>query len=96
MKNSDTVADVTIHLRASAADRDFIDRVAEIVGSNRSQFMLSSALKEARSVLLDRTTIDLDNARFLEVLAWMDADPTASEAAGMQRLMSRKPVWLDE
>ena len=96
MKNSDTTADVTIHLRATAADRDFIDRVAEMAGSNRSQFMLSAALKEARSLLLDRTTVYLDNARFQEVLAWMDAEPSGGEAAGMQRLMNRKPVWRDE
>jgi uncharacterized protein (DUF1778 family) len=96
MKNSDTIADVTIHLRATAADRDFIDRVAEMAGSNRSQFMLSAALKEARSLLLDRTTVYLDNARFQEVLAWMDAEPSGGEAAGMQRLMNRKPVWRDE
>lgn len=96
MKNSDTTADVTIHLRATAADRDFIDRVAEMTGSNRSQFMLSAALKEARSLLLDRTTVYLDNARFQEVLAWMDAEPSGGEAAGMQRLMNRKPVWRDE
>jgi uncharacterized protein (DUF1778 family) len=93
MKNTDTTADVTIHLRASVADRDFIDQVAELVGSNRSQFMLASALKEARNVLLDQTTIYLDNARFQEVLAWMDSEPTADEAAGMQRLMTRKAAW---
>ena len=96
MKNSDTTADVTIHLRATAADRDFIDRMAALTGSSRSQFMLSSALKEARNLLLDRATVDLDNARFQEVLAWMDAKPSREEAAGMQRLMSRKPVWRDE
>jgi uncharacterized protein (DUF1778 family) len=96
MKNSDATADVTIHLRATAADRDFIDRMAALTGSNRSQFMLSSALKEARNLLLDRTTVDLDNARFQEVLAWMDAKPSRDEAAGMQRLMGRKPVWQDE
>ncbi len=95
MKNTDTTADVTIHLRATAADRDFIDRVAEMVGSNRSQFMLASALKEARNVLLDRTALYLDNARFQKVLAWMDAPPSAEETAGMQRLMNRKPVWQD-
>jgi uncharacterized protein (DUF1778 family) len=93
MKNADTTAGVTIHLRASAADRDLIDQVAELVGSNRSQFMLASALKEARNVLLDQTTIYLDNTRFQEVLAWLDMEPTAEEAAGMQRLMNRKPVW---
>jgi uncharacterized protein (DUF1778 family) len=93
VKNADTTADVTIHLRASAADRDLIDQVAELVGSNRSQFMLVSALKEARNVLLDQTTIYLDNARFQEVLAWLDTEPTADEAAGMQRLMNRRSVW---
>ena len=93
MKNAETSADVTIHLRASAADRDLIDHVAELLGSNRSQFMLASALKEARNVLLDQTTIYLDNARFQEVLAWMEAEPSQAEAAGMKRLMNRKPVW---
>ncbi len=96
MKNSDATADVTIHLRATAADRDVIDRVAEMAGSNRSQFMLSAALKEARNVLLDRTTICLDNARFQEILAWMDAAPAEDETAGMQRLMNRKPIWHDD
>jgi uncharacterized protein (DUF1778 family) len=93
MKNTETTADVTIHLRASAADRDFIDQVAEMVGSNRSQFMLASALKEARNVLLDQTTIYLDNARFQEVLAWMDAEPAESEVTGMRRLVNRKTAW---
>jgi len=43
-------------------------------------------------VLLDRTTLCLDNARFQEVLAWMDTAPSAEETAGMQRLMNRNPV----
>ncbi len=93
MKNAKSTAEVNIHLRASAADRDLIDQVAEMVGSNRSQFMLASALKEARNVLLDQTTIYLDNERFQQVLAWMDADPTEEEAAGIKRLMDHKPVW---
>ncbi len=93
MKNAETTAGVTIHLRASAADRDLIDRVAEMAGSNRSQFMLAAALREARNILLDQTTIYLDNARFQEVLAWMDTAPTEDEAAGIQRLVNRKPAW---
>jgi len=93
MKTTEPPADVTIHLRASAADRDFIDQVAEMVGSNRSQFMLASALKEARNVLLDQTTIYLDNERFQQVLAWMDKEPTESEIAGMRRLVNRKTAW---
>jgi uncharacterized protein (DUF1778 family) len=57
-------ADVNIHLRARPQDRKLIDRAAELSGANRSQFMLASALKEAKSILLDQTTIDLDAKAF--------------------------------
>jgi len=41
-----TPAEVNIHLRARPQDRDLIDCAAGLVGANRSQFMLASALKE--------------------------------------------------
>ena len=81
-------AEVNIHLRARAHDRDLIDKAAELVGANRSQFMLASAVKEARGVLLDQTTIQADNAAFQRVLDWMDAPATPEEEAGMRRLLT--------
>ena len=35
--------------------------------------MLASALKEAKNVLLDQTTVKVDAATFQTVLAWLDA-----------------------
>jgi len=86
-------ADVNIHLRTRPQDRKLIDQAAELSGANRSQFMLAAALKEAKSVLLDQTTIYADAKAFQKVLDWMDKPATAQEAAGMKRLLSTKAPW---
>lgn len=80
-------AEVNIHLRARSQDRNIIDQAAELVGANRSQFMLASALKEAKNVLLDQSTIYADAKTFQRVMDWMDADATPAETAGMKRLL---------
>ena len=46
--------DVTINLRANQRQRALIDRAAETLGKNRSDFMLEAACREANAVLLDR------------------------------------------
>lgn len=86
-------ADVNIHLRARAQDRKLIDQAAELLGANRSQFMLASAIREAKNVLLDQTTIFADATAFRKVMDWLDAAPTPDEAAGMQRLMQARLPW---
>ncbi len=77
-------------MRARSQDRKLIDRAAELCGANRSQFMLASALKEAKNILLEQTTVYLDAKAFRKVLDWMDDPPTAAEAAGMKRLAAAK------
>ncbi len=94
MKTETTTAEVHIHLRARTQDRDLIDQAAELAGTNRSQFMLQSALKEAQNLILDQTRIVLDSDAFDQVLDWMDSEPSDAEKAGMERLMSRKPKWV--
>lgn len=81
------VAEVNIHLRARASDKELIDRAADLTGANRSQFMLASALKEAKNVLLDQTTIVADAEAFRKIMDWLDAEATPDEAAGLDRLM---------
>jgi uncharacterized protein (DUF1778 family) len=93
MDTQTSTAEVNIHLRARADDRDLIDQAAGLLGANRSQFMLASALKEAKNVLLDQTTVKVDAATFQKVLAWLDAKPTSDESAGMQRLLNNRTVW---
>ena len=93
MNNQPTLADINIHLRARPQDREIIDQAAELVGSNRSQFMLASALKEAKNVLLDQSTIYMDAKNFKKVMDWMDKPVTKIEVAGMKRLLQAKTPW---
>jgi uncharacterized protein (DUF1778 family) len=87
MKHQSATAEVNIHLRARAQDRHLIDQAADIVGANRSQFMMASALKEAKNVLLDQTTIFTDAKAFQDIMDWMDRGATEAETAGMKRLL---------
>jgi uncharacterized protein (DUF1778 family) len=96
MKTQPSIAEVNIHLRARTQDRALIDQAAELVGANRSQFMMASALKEAKNILLDQTTLYADAKTFQKVMDWMDAPATRSETAGMQRLLQAKTPWQSE
>jgi len=93
MGKTTQAADVNIHLRARPQDRKLIDRAAELSGSNRSQFMLAAAVKEAKNVLLDQTTIYADTKTFRKILDWMDKPATAHETAGMKKLLAAKASW---
>ena len=93
MGQSAATAEVNLHLRARAEDRRLIDQAAELVGANRSQFMLASALKEAKTVLADQSTIHVDAETFRKVMDWMDAAATPAETEGMRRLLTAKPPW---
>ncbi len=93
MKTQQPTAEVNIHLRARAQDRMLIDQAAELLGANRSQFMMASALKEAKNVLLDQTTFYVDSRNFQRVLDWLDAPATPEQEAGMRRLLATKAPW---
>lgn len=93
MSDRSTTAEVNIHLRARAYDRALIDQAAELVGANRSQFMMASALKEAKTVLLDQTTIHANAESFRKIMDWMDSPAASTEAAGMKRLLQSQSPW---
>ena len=93
MKTDQPIAEVNIHLRARAQDRMLIDQAAELLGANRSQFMMASAIKEAKNVLLDQTTFYVDSKTFQKMLDWLDAPATAEQAIGMKRLKATKAPW---
>ena len=93
MTQQPTIAEVNIHLRARSQDRAIIDQAAELVGTNRSQFMLACALKEAKNVLLDQSTLYADAKTFQRVMDWMDSAATPTETAGMKRLLQSRSDW---
>lgn len=89
-------AEVNIHLRAKAHDRLLIDQAAELLGSNRSQFMMASALKEAKNVILDQTSFYVDNKTFQKVLDWLDTPATQEQIEGIGRLKATKSLWSSD
>ena len=96
MNDHPALAEVNIHLRARSQDRNIIDQAAELVGSNRSQFMMASALKEAKNILLDQSTLYVDAKNFQKIMDWMDKPASPAVATGMKRLMQAKTPWQSE
>lgn len=82
---------ITINLRADERRRSLIDRAAEAVGKNRSEFMLEAACREATSVLLDQRFFLLDETRFNEFASALDR-PT-KESPGLRRLLATRAPW---
>jgi uncharacterized protein (DUF1778 family) len=80
-----------INLRADERRRELIDRAADAVGKNRSEFMLDAAIREATAVLLDQRYFQLDSKTFTQFVAALDA-PQADRAK-LRKLLSRKSPW---
>ena len=83
--------DVTINLRANRRQRAVIDRAAETLGKNRSDFMLEAACREAETVLLDRRYFQLDEAEFMKFAAALDRPPAGNPR--LRRLLAAKAPW---
>ena len=86
-----TVRDVNINLRASQKQRALIDRAAEALGKNRSDFMLEASCREAESVLLDRRFFGLDAEAFRAFTAELDKPPASNPR--LRRLLTEKAPW---
>ena len=95
MPKTNTVArtrrGVTINLRADEAKRSLIDRAAEKLGKNRSEFMLEAACREATTVLLDQRLFLIDEKAFRRFTAALDKSP--SENPRLRRLLLTKARW---
>ena len=82
---------ISINLRTDATSRDLIDRAAEALGKNRSEFMLEAARREATAVLLDRRLFLIDDRAFRRFIAALDAPP--AENPRLRRLLRTRPPW---
>ena len=82
---------VTINLRADSRKRSLIDRAAERLGKNRSEFMLEAACREATAVLLDQRLFLLDEKAYKRFTAALDKPPADNRR--LRRLMLTKAAW---
>src|SRR5579862_7542875 len=81
----------TINLRVSRGQKALIDRAAQALGRNRSDFMLETACREAESVLLDRRYFALSDEAFKRFTAMLDKPPARNPR--LARLFKTKAPW---
>ena len=86
-----TMRSETINLRASRGQKALIDRAAEALGRNRSDFMLETACREAEAVLLDRRYFALSEEQFRRFTAMLDRPPAHNPR--LARLLRTKALW---
>ncbi len=84
-------AATVINLRTPAAQRELIDRAAQLQGKTRTEFMLEASREKAQQVLLDQTMFSVTPKQYKAFLALMEA-PLADNAA-LQRLLARRSPW---
>jgi uncharacterized protein (DUF1778 family) len=83
--------DETINLRASQRQKTLIDRAADALGRNRSDFMLETVCREAEAVLLDRRYFALSKDEFKRFTSMLDRPPASN--ARLRRLLKTKAPW---
>jgi uncharacterized protein (DUF1778 family) len=78
-------------LSALPEQRDLIDRAAQLLGKNRSDFMLEAACDKAQAVVLDHVFFALDADKFRQFTELLDSPPARNP--GLERLKAVKPRW---
>ena len=83
--------DVTLNIRARRAQRDLIDEAAELLGTSRSDFMLSAACRNAEEVLLEKRDFSLSEEDFKQFEKMLDTP--LSDNPGLKALLDTKTPW---
>ncbi|ACA11923.1 DUF1778 domain-containing protein [Xylella fastidiosa] len=83
--------DASINLRAMPEQRDLIDQAANLLGKNRSDFMLEAACERAKAIILDQVFFNLDEERFRQFTVLLNAPQDTNP--GLNRLMAIKAPW---
>ncbi len=83
--------DAAINLRAMPEQRDLIDHAAQLLGKNRSDFMLEAACTKAQAVVIDQVFFSLDADRFKQFAKMLDAP--AGHNPGLARLQKIRAPW---
>ena len=91
-----------INLRVPAMARELIDRAAAIEGKTRTEFMLDSACRHARDVLLDQRVSSARRRQVRRIrpaarraaAAYRRAAPAAAQQGALGRIATRPaPAW---
>ncbi|MBI3605170.1 MAG: DUF1778 domain-containing protein [Nitrospirae bacterium] len=89
--HSTSTRDVVLSIRARSNQRELIDKAADALGKNRSDFMLEASCREAENVLLDRRYFTLSEEQFKAFTALLDSPPKTN--AKLRKLLAEKAPW---
>ena len=81
----------TLNVRIKPDLRGLIDRAAQLLGKNRTDFVLDAARHAAEEALLDRTIFVLDPKAYSDFLARLDAPPRPNER--LHRSLRTSAPW---
>ena len=82
---------VPINMKAAPEVRGLIDRAAQIMHRNRTEFMLDAAIQKAREVIIQQQLISLDEPDYDKFVASLDAPPAHNPR--LQKLMAMSVPW---
>src|ERR1700694_4667799 len=81
----------TLNLPIKPQELRLIDRAAESVGKNRTEFVLDAARRAAEEALLDRMVFTVSPKAYAEFLARLDARPRPNKR--LRRTMQTAAPW---
>lgn len=83
---------VPINMRVDTKKRSLIDAAVELLGTDRTSFILDAACKRAEEVILDRRLFILSDEAFERFEQALEQNPMRSNKC-LQKLMSTPDPW---
>ena len=81
----------TLNIRIKPEVRGLIDRAAELLGKNRTDFVLDAARHAAEDALLDRTVFVVNSKAYAEFIERLDAPSQPNER--LRRSLETVAPW---
>lgn len=92
LRSKDQSKSVALNLRVAEDHRALIDAAIEIVGGDRTTFVLDAACKRAEQVLLEQRQFLLEGQTFDQFSKALEEHPIRSNAC-VNKLLARPKRW---
>ncbi|WP_339486076.1 type II toxin-antitoxin system TacA family antitoxin [Pseudomonas sp. EL_65y_Pfl2_R95] len=83
---------VPINMRVDTKKRSLIDAAVELLGTDRTSFILDAACQRAEEIIRDRQLYILSDDAFDRFEQALEADPVTANKC-LQKLMSKPTRW---
>lgn len=82
---------VPINMKAAPQIRNLIDRAANLLHLNRTEFVLETMVQKAEEVILEQRLLTVDEDRYNRFISALDTPPKKN--LNLQKLMESKAPW---